>query len=519
MTATALASQAIIVDEEAQAHQAKMEWLRCRASAYYFIHNYCQIYDATKGVWVPFHLWGAQIDTLRTIKDNNLVLVLKARQLGLTWLLVAFVLWLMLFHPAATALLFSRRDDEAVHLLNFRLKGMYEHLQGLPLSPVLGEPTQEARSAGAVLPKARSVTIDNSHIWQLSNGSVAYAFPTTAGDSYTATIAVVDEADLVPNLDKLLTAVKPTIDGGGRMVLITRADKSAPASPFKRMFVAAAKGMSPWKAVFLPWTVRPERTPEWYELQRRDIYTRTGSLDDLYEQYPATIEEALQVRTQDKRIPTQWLNNVFVPQERLDWEGITDSCPSLTYPEMEVYKLPEPGRSYVIGADPAEGNPTSDDSSLEILDAETLEEVACLAMPVQPTIFAEMIATICAAYNQASVLVERNNHGHAVIQWLTETTAVDVIRTIDADGKTLKFGRVTSVRSKADMYNKVVDIVRPGEEQTIIHSRETYLQLVSIEGATLSAPPGTHDDRAMAYSLAVVAADLVSVGSIGGVHV
>ena len=35
--------------------------------------------------------------------------------------------------------------------------------------------------------KVRSCPVDNDREWQLSNGSRALAFPTTAGDSYTAT--------------------------------------------------------------------------------------------------------------------------------------------------------------------------------------------------------------------------------------------------------------------------------------------------------------------------------------------
>ncbi len=494
------------------------EWLKCRASCLYFIDTYCQIYDATEGEWVPFKLWREQATTLRAILDHRLVLILKARQLGLTWLLVGYVLWLMLFHPAATVLLFSRRDDEAVHLLGFRLKGMYEHLHGIPLPAGQGEAGPAA--VAAVLPKAAGVVIDNGHTWQLSNGSVAIAFPTTAGDSYTATVAVVDEADLVPNLDDLLAAVKPTIDGGGRMILLSRSDKSRPASPFKKMFLAALSGRSPWKAVFLPWFVRPGRTPQWYAEQQQDILGRTGVLDDLHEQYPATVEEALAVRTLDKRIPPDWLTHVFREAGPLSLDDARGQVPDLSYPELIVFKLPEPGRTYVLGADPAEGNPTSDDSALEVLDAVTLEEVAALAAPMQPTVFALAIAAIARAYNDAGVLVERNNHGHAVIQWLTETTTTNVLRTADAnEGGKLKFGRVTSVRSKADMYNRVIDVVRPGEEQTILHNRETYLQLAAIEGATLSAPPGTHDDRAVAYGLALIAADLLSLDSFGGVHV
>src|SRR5258708_37442350 len=108
----------------------------------------------------------------------------------------------MLFRPKATGLLFSRRDDEAVDLLKTRLRGMYERLP-----PCF---------------KVRSFAVDNDHEWEFSSGSRVLAFPTTAGDSYSATIAVVDEADLVPDLDRLMRAVKPTIDGGGRMILLSR---------------------------------------------------------------------------------------------------------------------------------------------------------------------------------------------------------------------------------------------------------------------------------------------------------
>jgi hypothetical protein len=119
-------------------------------------------------------------------------------------------------------LLFSRRDDEAVDLLKTRLRGMYDRLPSWL--------------------KVRFFAVDNDHEWQLSNGSRVLAFPTTAGDSYTATLAIVDEADLVPDLDRLMRAVKPTIDGGGQMVLLSRADKMKPLSPFKRIYQGGPAG-------------------------------------------------------------------------------------------------------------------------------------------------------------------------------------------------------------------------------------------------------------------------------------
>jgi hypothetical protein len=83
-----------------------------------------------------------------------------------------------------------------------------------------------------------------------------------------------------------------------------------------------------------------------------------------------------------------------------------------------VYVRPQPGRAYVIGANPAEGNPTSDNSALAVLDVASGEEVATLAGKFEPTVFAGYTAQLAEWYNGAAVLVERNNHGRAVIAGL-----------------------------------------------------------------------------------------------------
>src|SRR5262249_5174545 len=153
------------------------------------------------------------------------------------------------------------------------------------------------------------------------------AFPTTAGDSYTATLAIVDEADLVPDLDRLLRAVKPTIDGGGWLILVSRADKSRPQSPFKHIYATAKGEVTPWTPVFLPWSARPDRDQAWYELQKTDSERRTGSLDFLHEQYPATDAEALAPRALDKRIAPQWLQQCY--QERVPFADLPGGAPSI----------------------------------------------------------------------------------------------------------------------------------------------------------------------------------------------
>ena len=465
-----------------RAHRA--EWTRCSLSFPYFLDTYGAIYDATARQWGPFRLWPAQIVTAQAFQAGRLLVVLKARQLGMTWLAVGYALWWLLFRPAATVLLFSRRDDEAVHLLRFRLRGLYDRLP-----PWM---------------QARQIEVDNDHELRLSNGSGALAFPTTGGRSYTATLALVDEADHVPDLDRLLDAVKPTVDAGGTLILLSTADKAEPGSAFKRIYRAAREGQNGYAPIFLPWHARPDRTPAWYAEMAQDFLARDGTPDGLYGEYPAADVEALAGRVLDRRFAPAWLaacdgtRSVNGDEARVNGE----------FPGLALFVPPAAGRKYVIGADPAEGNPQSDESAASVVDAATGEQVAVLAGRLEPAVFAAALAQLSERYNGAGLLVERNNHGHAVLLWLAENGSGRSRWNGRPQGPPLRGldgrpGWLSTGRGKPLAFDAAADALREGA--TCIRDRVTLDQLMAIRGGTLSAPTGEHDDRAVAHILALAA--------------
>jgi hypothetical protein len=85
--------QAVELTEE-----QKNEWNACNETPIYFTDEYCMIYDVVAADWIHFGLWPAQARAMRTIHDNTLVVVLKARQIGMTWVALAYALWLMIFN-------------------------------------------------------------------------------------------------------------------------------------------------------------------------------------------------------------------------------------------------------------------------------------------------------------------------------------------------------------------------------------------------------------------------------------
>lgn len=449
------------------------EWLKCSQGADYFLDVYGWIYNATIRDWIRFELWPEQMRVLGRLSTSRQFLVLKARQLGLTCLVLGYALWLMVFRPAATVLLFSLRDNEAVELLK-RLKGMYQRLPAWC--------------------RCRSVVTDNDHEWVLSNGSIARAFPTTGGRSYTASLVIVDEADFIPHLGEFLNAVKPTVDAGGQLVMISTVDKSQPLSSFKGLVRDGLVGSNEYEVIFLPWSARPDRTAAWYKRIAADMRSQAGgSDDDLFQEYPGSVDEALAPKQKDKRLPFAWIKAVAVDGDRLG-TVLADGGPAI--PGLRIYSRAEPGRTYVVGADCAEGNPNSDDSVACVLDAATWGQVAVLAGKFEPGVFAGAIDQLAAYYNNAGVMVERNNHGHATLLALKEARKTTIL-----DGHDKKPGWLSNAKGKVLLYDLAAEVIRDGS--TVLVDPETRQQLASIEANTLRAPQGLKDDYADAYCLAL----------------
>ncbi len=112
-------------------------------------------------------------------------------------------------------------------------------------------------------------------------------------------------------------------------------------------------------------------------------------------------------------------------------------------------------------------------------------------------------------YGNAPILVERNNHGHAVILWFKETYPDDY-DSFMLLGYDDKIGWLSNAYGKAKMYTEFNDYLRT--KALCIHNKSTFDQLSSIDGKTLKAPEGEFDDFALAFALAQMARTLETGG-------
>ena len=478
-------AQGVFYDNICAMPDLDREEFLCYADERYFIEKFVKIYDNDRKEWIPFHFWESQVDIFNTISSHKYVVVLKARQMGFSWYALARALHQCQYRPISAILVFSKRDQEVKYLLGLeRFKGMFlelpEHIVQADLDP----------------------DNDNAHLRRFQNGSYMQG-STGGGRGYSATMAIVDEADYIDDLSSLISACKPAIKAEG-MTLISTSDKLKPNTDYKRIFRSATRNREQemgggitirWEPIFLNWRGHPDRDNEWYEQEKAEWLSEHGSLDRFYAEYPETIEQALAPAEANKRIPGQLLAKVVHKQEPLPFDDL-ENLPIEVH-ELQVFEAPTPYGEYYMGSDCAQGLPQSNNSATIVVN-ERGHEVCNLVGKFDPTTHAQMMMMLSGWYNDAMVLIEENFHGFAAIEWFKNNGYSGVL----GWGYNNRPGWVSNQLGKNELYRNLYDMVRSND--MIIRDPLCYFEIQSIEFESLRAPQGDEDDRADAFALAMM---------------
>ena len=180
---------------------------------------------------------------------------------------------------------------------------------------------------------------------------------------------------------------------------------------------------------------------------------------------------------------------------------------------MTVWSQPEPNKTYIIGADVAQGLRRGDWSVAIVFDRHdgtSLEEVAMLRCKVPAPVFGDMLCLLAEWYNEAYLVPEANGPGLAACARITENryphiyhrATMDLINNKAADNNTFRFGFLVTSATKGRILADTQEAVRNGSMRfysaAII---EEHLAFESNDGK-LSAPRGQHDDCVMAAAMA-----------------
>lgn len=168
-------------------------------------------------------------------------------------------------------------------------------------------------------------------------------------------------------------------------------------------------------------------------------------------------------------------------------------------PGLTVHKKPEIGHAYIIGADPAGNTEDGDFSAAVCFDEDTGEEMFSYYNRLPIHDFGSLLHRLGEEYNQALISPERNNHGHAVVQYLTMTEPYDNL-SVDEDGKV---GIQTTPKSKTKMIANLDEYLWHDGLQ--LKSRELFRELAAyVYDERMRANAGIgHDDLVSATLVAV----------------
>ncbi len=169
--------------------------------------------------------------------------------------------------------------------------------------------------------------------------------------------------------------------------------------------------------------------------------------------------------------------------------------------EMEIWLPPLPGKAYLVAADPAGGGSEGDYSAAQVVEMETGLQCAEFAGHVGGLELARLIVALAAEYNQAWLVVERNNHGSGVLA-LVETVC-GYAKIYRQSGQA---GWLTTSLSRPAMLGRLDAALVEQPER--FQSRRLLAEcrsFVRLPNGGSGARAGTHDDRVMAMAIALAA--------------
>ena len=224
-----------------------------------------RIEDATTYRVIRMEKWAHLVERAEAWQGGGSEDILKARQLGLSWLLAAYAVYVGR-RSHANVLLISQGLLESKELLE-KVEFIARHY----LVPGAGEdgksPIRLVKATGTDL--------------RIAGGGTIRALPSTedAGRSFTASLVVVDEAAFHDYAEANYKAYYPTVADGGQLLVVSTSD--GPQGWFFQRYMRSTR------RVFIPWWARPGRGQEWLSSTKANMTD-----EDFRREYPSTAEDA-----------------------------------------------------------------------------------------------------------------------------------------------------------------------------------------------------------------------------------
>jgi hypothetical protein len=470
----------------------------CRTLRDFLIASVLRVRNKKRGL-VPLNLNRAQREFAGTCTNRNIVL--KARQMGITTYIAARFFVQTITRPGTMTVQVAHDQESAEEIF----KIVHRFWENLPDAMKRGALTRSrANVRQMVFPR-----LDSEY-------RVATAADVNAGRGLTIhNLHCSEVARWLRDPAEALASLRAAVPADGDIVL--ESTPNGAGGVFYEEWQHAKE--TDYTRHFFPW---------WYDDEYRD---KVGSK----RVRPLTPEEeelVVRVRLSDEQIAWRRTNRAqlrnLAAQEYaedpiscflasgecvFELEAIDRALEAAPEPlairengRLTVWLQPRCERQYIIGVDPAGGGTEGDYACAEVLDRQTAMQCAELHGHYSPRDLAVRLIELSRNYNEALLVVERNNHGYGVLANLRAAGYEQIF----CDGG--QDGWLTSAVSKPAMIENLAAILSMKPElfqsERLLSECRTFVRRTDGRSGSNS---GSHDDCVMAMAIAL-AGRAASVG-------
>lgn len=471
------------------------------------------------------------------------IIVLKARQLGISTATEAILFMWAFLHRGTNSLVLSYEDGQAMELFQM-MKTYWETWPFKSLYNLQYDTKRQLR-------------------WLETRSQVRVATAKNVGGSRGSTVHALHASEVAFWLDPepLWVGLNQTIPTRHGTIVVLESTANGVGNWFHEMWMKADEGSTDFIPMFFPWfrheayrsrttlTIKSELSVDERKLLRLmkqptligTEYYPPISEDDAFsaiawrrwaipnkanndiryfmQEYPATPSEAF-IATGKRLFPVIQMNECYerIPglTGRLQRDGV-GRVQFLRDPDgpLTIYRRPNPkderSDRYFIGGDPSM-TVGGDPGCMQVINRQTYEQVAVWHSQTDPYYFAEQMILLGDFYNHCMICPEVEGGGQGTIGYLKKS-GYDNLWT---------HKRPDSVRQGANVYGWSTSTTRKNwaisalqhrfiDHSLLLHDVKTYNQLNAFvehdDGYWGNANKNIHDDAVMALAIAVVASE------------
>lgn len=478
----------------------------------------------------------AQRQMLRVVQQQRRegrpvrIIVLKARQTGVSTLTEGLMFWNAFINPYSFGLVLAHLTDSSEAIFNMTRR----YWETWPFKDLYTAKYHSKRELAWEDPVGSAIRIATA------------SSRTSGGRGLTVNFLHASEVAFWDNPGELMGGLRQTIPEDPTSWIILESTANGIGNWWHQTWQEAELGQTDFAPVFIPWWKHPEYTASWAGLdvplidklddeerflvakhkvtEDRLLWRRWaianlthGDLELFHQEYPSTSEEAFistglpafdLKRLRDAWQEEQGARGLLRPDRTGRIEFVHDPRGPLT-----IFRTPSSDRDwgrYYVGGDPMHAG-GRDFACAQVINRRVFEQAAVWHGKIDPVTFGDELVKLARFYNDAELAPEVEGPGYATVGRIVSLEYPHVYRQTAADkipGKLSQMlGWSTNWKRKDWMVAHLAKLILDGS--LLLHDRRTYEQLRSY--VTLPPPqqygnadPDGHDDTVSALGIACI---------------